>query len=59
MTPNTNHKTRTAALPKINKNLLTGGQGTGKSGATSESHDSAWNGMIFGPYLVPLTRRVE
>ena len=59
MTPSTNTKTRTAALPKIHKNLLNGVQVAAKSGSGSESSDSAWNGIVFGPYLVPLTRRVE
>jgi hypothetical protein len=57
MTPNT--KSRTAALPKINKNLLNVGQGAAKTGASSETIESAWTGMVFGPYLVPLGRRVE
>ncbi|MEI9999957.1 MAG: hypothetical protein WDO13_12780 [Verrucomicrobiota bacterium] len=50
-------KTRTAALPKLGKSATR--QDPAKNGAAIDLDDGAWAPIVFGPYLVPLTRRVE
>jgi hypothetical protein len=60
MSPTTDSaKSRTVALPHVNKNILTGRQVAGKTTGAGLGADGSWNGMFFGPYLVPLSRRVE
>jgi hypothetical protein len=59
MTPTTNSaKNRTVALPKITKNMITGQQGNAKDNSTDVT-DAVWSGLVFGPYLVALSRRAE
>jgi hypothetical protein len=57
MTTTENTKTRTAALPNLNKTGTPGRTGNAKTEAQASGH--AWSGIVFGPYLVPLTRRAE
>jgi hypothetical protein len=45
-------------LPKITKGSLPARPGFAKTSA-AQSIDGTWNGIIFGPYPVPLSRRVE
>ena len=60
MTPTTSSaKTRTAALPNISKGSVPGRPGFSKTTGAALSIDGAWDGIVFGPYLVPLSRRVE
>jgi hypothetical protein len=56
---NTNAKTRTASLPVINKSFLPAQQDRSESSDVALLVDDIVNGMIFGPYLVPVSRRVE
>jgi hypothetical protein len=58
MTSNTSSaKSRTVALPQFSKSALTGGKAPAKT--VDELVDAMWNGTVFGPYLVPLSRRAE
>jgi hypothetical protein len=50
-------KSRTVALP--NKSTLTGAKGAAKNHDVAALVDAMWNGTVFGPYLVPLSRRAE
>jgi len=60
MTSNTSSaKNRTVALPQLNKSVLTGSKAPAKTHDVSALVDAMWNGTVFGPYLVPLSRRVE
>ena len=60
MTSNTSSaQSRTVALPQIAKSAMTGGKVPAKTHDVKELVDGMWNGMVFGPYLVPLSRRVE
>ncbi len=60
MTANTSSaKSRTAALPKFPTSALTGGKTPVKGHDVDELVDAIWNGTMFGPYLVSLSRRVE
>ena len=52
-------KTRTAALPVINKSFLPAREDSAKTSDMALLVDDIVNGMIFGPYLVSLSRRVE
>jgi hypothetical protein len=38
---------------------MTGAKNCAKCHDVSELVDAMWNGTVFGPYLVPLSRRVE
>ena len=51
-------KSRTVALPNVNKGLMQVRQIQGKLQGRA-SNEGGWGSMVFGPYLVPLTRRVE
>ena len=55
----TSAKSRTVALPQINKGTLTGSKAPVKGHDVNALVDAMWNGMVFGPYLVPLSRRAE
>jgi hypothetical protein len=60
MTSNTaSAKSRTVALPQFTKNAMPGGKTPAKSSEVNALVDAMWNGMVFGPYLVPLSRRAE
>ena len=60
MTANTSSaKGRTVALPQFSKSALTGAKTPVKSQDVNALVDAMWNGTVFGPYLVPLSRRVE
>ncbi len=60
MTSNTSSaKSRTVALPQINKNAATGSKTPVKGHDVNALVDGMWNGIVFGPYLVPLSRRAE
>jgi hypothetical protein len=60
MTSNTTSaKSRTVALPQINKNALAGSKAPAKSHDVNALVDAMWNGTLYGPYLIPLSRRVE
>ncbi len=60
MTSNTSSaKNRTVALPQFTKTPLTGSKAPAKSHDVNALVDAMWNGIVFGPYLVPLSRRVE
>lgn len=60
MTPTTDSaKNRTVALPKLNPGALTGAKGTARNRDVTALVDAMWNGTVFGPYVVPLSRRVE
>jgi len=56
---NNTAKTRTASLPLINKSILPARQDPAEAGDVALLVDDILNGMIFGPYLVPVSRRVE
>ena len=51
-------KTRTAALPKINREQPDR-RGLAKTSGATDSIEGAWDGIVFGPYVVRLSRRVE
>jgi hypothetical protein len=51
-------KSRTVALPNVNKGL-TDRQSSAKGLNVAAMVENVWNGVAFGPYLVPLSRRVE
>jgi hypothetical protein len=60
MTSNTSSaKSRTVALPQFTKNAMTGAKTPAKSQDVNALVDAMWNGTVFGPYLVPLSRRAE
>jgi hypothetical protein len=60
MTSNTSSaQSRTVALPQIAKSAMTGGKAPVKAHDVKELVDAMWNGTVFGPYLVPLSRRAE
>ena len=60
MTPTTKTaQTRTASLPVINKSFLPAHQDAAQTNDVAQMVDDILNGMIFGPYLVSLSRRVE
>jgi hypothetical protein len=52
-------KSRTVALPNVNKGLLQARHIQAKLNGRTSPSEGAWGPMAFGPYLVPLTRRVE
>jgi hypothetical protein len=52
-------KTRTAALPNVSKGLAQARQIQAKINGRTSTLGSTWAPPVFGPYLVPLTRRVE
>ena len=60
MTANTDSaKNRTVALPNLNKSALAGSKAIAKNADVTAMVDAMWNGMVFGPYLIPLSRRAE
>ena len=60
MTSNTSSaRSRTVALPQFTKSALTGCKTPCKGKDVNALVDAMWNGTVFGPYLVPLSRRVE
>jgi hypothetical protein len=60
MTSNTSSaKGRTGALPHSTKSVLSGSKAPGKAHDVNALVDAMWNGTVFGPYLVPLSRRAE
>ncbi len=60
MTSNTSSaKSRTVALPQFNKNAMAGSKAPAKAHDVKALVDAMWNGTVFGPYLVPLSRRAE
>lgn len=59
MTPANTAKNRTVALPHVSKSAVTGGRVPAKPHDVAEIVDAMWNGTVFGPYLVPLSRRAE
>ncbi len=59
LSPANNAKNRTAALPHVGKNAVTGGRAPAKPHDVTELVDAMWNGTVFGPYLIPLSRRAE
>ena len=60
MTSNTSSaKSRTVALPQFTKNAMTSAKTPAKSQDVNALVDAMWNGTVFGPYLVPLSRRAE
>ncbi len=60
MTSNTSSaKSRTVALPQFTKGGIASGKAPAKSHDVNALVDAMWNGTVFGPYLVPLSRRVE
>jgi len=60
MTSNTSSaKNRTVALPQFNKSAMTGSKTPVKSSDVNALVDAMWNGTVFGPYLVSLSRRAE
>ncbi len=52
-------KTRTASLPNMSKCSRPARQGFAKTSGATDSIEGAWDGIVFGPYVVPLSRRVE
>lgn len=52
-------KTRTVALPNVNKGLLQPPPAQARPNGRLSVGEGGWGSMVFGPYLVPLTRRVE
>jgi hypothetical protein len=60
MTSNTSSaKSRTVALPQFSKSALTGAKTPVQSPDVNAMVEAMWNGTVFGPYLVPLSRRAE
>ena len=60
MTSNTSSaKNRTVALPQFNKSAMTGSKAPAKAHDVNALVDAMWNGTVFGPYLVSLSRRAE
>ena len=60
MTSNTSSaKSRTVALPQFTKSAMTGSKAPANAHDVKELVDAMWNGTVFGPYLVPLSRRAE
>ena len=60
MTSNTTSaKSRTVALPQFTKSAMTGSKAPATAHDVKELVDAMWNGTVFGPYLVPLSRRAE
>ena len=59
MSPVHTAKNRTVALPHVTKSAVTGGRVPAKTHDVAELVDAMWNGTVFGPYLVPLSRRPE
>ena len=60
MTSNTSSaKNRTVALPQFTKSAMTGSKTPVKSSDVNALVDAMWNGTVFGPYLVSLSRRAE
>ncbi len=59
MTPSTTAPKGRTHLPTANKSVMTGAKNCAKCHDVNELVDAMWNGMVFGPYLVPLSRRVE
>ena len=58
MTSNTSPaKSRVAALPHLNQSVLAGSKAPVKGHDVTALVDAMWNGTVFGPYLVPLSRR--
>jgi len=47
------------ALPQFNKSAMTGSKTPVKSSDVNALVDAMWNGTVFGPYLVSLSRRAE
>ena len=54
-----NAKNRTVALPNLNKGLMQARHIQAKLNGRSYAGEGAWGPMVYGPYLVPVTRRVE
>ena len=52
-------KSRTVALPQFTKSAVTGSKTPVKGHDVNALVDAMWNGTVFGPYLVPLSRRAE
>ncbi len=55
----TSAKNRTVALPTLSKSAQTDGKNAAKNPDVAALVDAMWNGAVFGPYLVPLSRRAE
>jgi hypothetical protein len=52
-------RSRTVALPNVNKGLLQARHLQAKLSGRASALEGAWGQMTFGPYLVPLSRRIE
>jgi hypothetical protein len=52
-------KNRTSTSPLVNKGYLQTRQSPAESSDIALLVDNIVNGMIFGPYLVPVSRRAE
>ena len=60
MTSNTNSaKSRTVPCRSSSTSAMPGSQAPGQGHDVNALVDAMWNGTVFGPYLVPLSRRVE
>jgi hypothetical protein len=46
-------------LPTATKSAMTGAKNCTKGHDVNALVDAMWNGTVFGPYLVPLSRRVD